>query len=131
LHVLHLATPLFTNTSAPDGLLTSDDEDAATDTFFSDTAAHDDGFFGHSVDNGSDLRGKRSPNFRYGMRSESQMPGTLEDLSSENMAFTASSPDNAKVLIGKRPRYSPLYMPSTTPVRASLITPKLCGTQDR
>jgi hypothetical protein len=70
-----------------------------------------------------------SNGFAYGMRNESQMPA-LEDLIKtwrSNCLFS----DNAKVLIGKRIRgYSPFICHQRLPVRASLPTPKLCGTQD-
>jgi hypothetical protein len=79
-------------------------EDVATDTFFSDTPAHDDGIFGHSGCTMAQIyAGKRSSKLvAYGMNSESQMPNTLEDLIRKHGAPNCLFSDNAKVQIGKR-----------------------------
>ena len=79
-------------------------EDVATDTFFSDTPAHDDGILGHSGCTMAQIyAGKRSSKcVAYGMRSESQMPNTLEDLIRKHGAPNCLFSDNAKVQIGKR-----------------------------
>jgi hypothetical protein len=81
-------------------------EDVATDTFFSDTPAHDDGIFGHSGCTMAQIyAGKRSSKLvAYGMSSESQMPNTLEDLIRKHGAPNCLFSDNAKVQIGKRVR---------------------------
>jgi hypothetical protein len=58
-------------------------KDVATDTFFSDAHAHDDGIFGHSGCTMAQIvhAGKRnSKTVVHGMKSESQMPNALEDL---------------------------------------------------
>jgi hypothetical protein len=74
-------------------------EDVATDTFFSDTPAHDDGIYGHSGCTMAQLyAGKRSSKtVAYGMKSETQMPNTLEDLISKHGALNCLFSDNAKV----------------------------------
>jgi hypothetical protein len=79
-------------------------EDVATDTFFSDTPAHDDGIFGHSGCTMAQIyAGKRSSKtVVYGMRSETQMPSTLEDFIRKHGAPNCLFSDNAKVQIGKR-----------------------------
>jgi hypothetical protein len=79
-------------------------KDVATDTFFSDTPAHDDGIFGHSGCTMAQIYiGKRSSKtVAYGMKSESQMPNTLEDLIRKHGAPNCLFSDNAKVQIGKR-----------------------------
>ena len=81
-------------------------EDVATDTFFSDTPAHDDGIMGHSGCTMAQIyAGKRSSKLvAYGMTSETQMPNTLEDLIRRHGAPNCLFSDNAKVQIGARVR---------------------------
>jgi hypothetical protein len=81
-------------------------EDVATDTFFSDTPAHDDGIMGHSGCTMAQIyAGKRSSKLvAYGMTSETQMPHTLEDLIRKHGAPNCLFSDNAKVQIGSRVR---------------------------
>jgi hypothetical protein len=78
-------------------------EDNATDTFFLDTPAHDDGIFGHSGCTMAQIyAGKNSSKLvAYGMNSESQMPSTLKDLIPKHGAPNCLFSDNAKVQIGK------------------------------
>jgi hypothetical protein len=79
-------------------------EDIATDTFFSDTPTCDDGiYYGHSGCTMAQLyAGKRSSKtVAYGMKSETQMPNTLEDVIRKHGAPNCIFSDNVKVQIGK------------------------------
>ena len=82
------------------------DETVATDTFFVDTPAHDDGIMGHSGATMLQLYvGKTSQYTRgFPMQSESQMPGTLEDFIRQVGAPNVLFSDNAKVQIGAKVR---------------------------
>jgi hypothetical protein len=79
-------------------------EDVATDTFFCDTAAHDDGVLGHGGCTMAQLYvGKdSSKTVVYPMRHESEMATTLEDLIRRHGAPNGLFSDNAKTQIGKR-----------------------------
>ena len=79
-------------------------EDVATDTFFCNTPAHDDGILGHGGSTMAQLYvGKKSSKIVvYPMRSESDMPSTLEDLVRVHGAPNSLFSDNAKIQIGKR-----------------------------
>jgi hypothetical protein len=79
-------------------------ETVSTDTFFSDTAAHDDGIMGHGgttmlqLYSGNDSRLVDG----YPMTSESQMPNTLKDFIIKHGAPDYLLSDNAKVQIGSK-----------------------------
>lgn len=75
----------------------------ATDTFFSDTPAHDDGIRGHGGATMLQLfAGKTSSYLRgYPMQQEGQMPGTLEDFIRDVGAPIGLFSDNAKAQTGK------------------------------
>jgi hypothetical protein len=82
------------------------DETVATDTFFSDTPAHDDGIMGHGGATMIQLYvGKTSQRTEgFPMQTESQMPGTLEDFIRKVGAPNVLFSDNAKVQIGAKVR---------------------------
>ena len=79
-------------------------EEVATDTFFCDTPAHDDGILGHGGATMAQLYvGKDSTKtVVYPMRKESEMAGTLEDLIRKHGAPNSLFSDNAKAQCGKR-----------------------------
>jgi hypothetical protein len=79
-------------------------EEVATDTFFCDTPAHDDGILGHGGAMMAQLYvGKDSTKtVIYPMTKESDMPGTLEDLIRRHGAPNSLFSDNAKTQCGKR-----------------------------
>jgi hypothetical protein len=76
----------------------------ATDTFFCDTPAHDDGSLGHAGTTMAQLYvGKTSSKtVVYPMRLESNMSKTLEDLIRNHGAPNSLFSDNAKAQCGKR-----------------------------
>ena len=78
----------------------------ATDTFFSDTPAHDDGILGHGGATMVQLYTGVKTQFTkaYPMGSETEMPGTFEDFIREVGAPTSLFSDNAKVQIGSAVR---------------------------
>ncbi len=80
------------------------DVTVATDTFFSDTTAHDDGIMGHGGATMVQLYvGKTTQYTRvFPMQLESQMPGTLEDYIRQVGAPNVLFSDNAKVQIGAK-----------------------------
>ena len=77
-------------------------EIVATDTFFSDTPAHDDGILGHGGATMVQLFCGVTSLLTavYAMSSESQMPGTFEDFIRRYGAPKGLFSDNAKVQIG-------------------------------
>jgi hypothetical protein len=79
-------------------------ESVATDTFFCDTPAHDDGILGHAGATMAQLYvGKTSSKtVVYPMRLESDMSKTLEDLIRNHGAPNSLFSDNAKAQCGKR-----------------------------
>ncbi len=79
-------------------------EAVATDTFFCDTPAHDDGILGHAGATMAQLYvGKNSTKTHvYPMRLESDMSKTLEDLIRTQGAPNSLFSDNAKAQCGKR-----------------------------
>jgi hypothetical protein len=79
-------------------------ESVATDTFFCDTPAHDDGILGHGGATMAQLYvGKTSSKtIVYPMRLESDMSKTLEDLIRNHGAPNSLFSDNAKAQCGKR-----------------------------
>jgi hypothetical protein len=79
-------------------------EDVATDTFFYDTPAHDEGILGHAGCTMAQLYvGKdSSKTVVYPMRSESKMSSTLEDLIRKHGAPIGLFSNNAKAQCGKR-----------------------------
>ena len=81
-------------------------EDVATDTFFCDTPAHDDGILGHAGATMAQLFvGKTSSKtVVYPMRTEHDMAGTFEDLIRQHGAPDSLFSDNAKAQCGKRVR---------------------------
>jgi Reverse transcriptase (RNA-dependent DNA polymerase) len=78
-------------------------EIVATDTFFSDIAAHDDGILGHGGANMVQLYTgiKSLITAIFPMKTESEMPGTLLDFIRKLGAPNGLFSDNAKVQIGK------------------------------
>ena len=80
------------------------DDVVATDTFFSDTPAHDDGILGHGGATMVQLYTGVKTQFTkaYPMTRESQMPGTLEDFIREVGAPNSLFSDNSKVQIGAK-----------------------------
>jgi hypothetical protein len=79
------------------------DDIVATDTFFSDTPAHDDGIMGHGGAKMVQLYTGVATQFTkaYPMGKESEMPGTIYDFIREVGAPNTLMSDNAKVQIGK------------------------------
>jgi hypothetical protein len=79
-------------------------EDVATDTFFCDTPAHDDGVMGHGGCTMAQLYvGKdSSKTVVYPMHNESEMATTLEDLIRRHGAPNGLFSDNARAQCGKR-----------------------------
>ena len=75
----------------------------ATDTFFSDTPAHDDGILGHGGATMLQLFAGKESSFLagYPMREEGQMPHTFEDFIRDHGAPIGLFSDNAKTQIGK------------------------------
>ena len=75
----------------------------ATDTFFSDISAHDDGILGHGGSNMVQVYvGVQSLiTAVFPMKTEGEMPGTLLDFIRKIGAPNALFSDNAKVQIGK------------------------------
>ena len=82
------------------------DDVVATDTFFSDTPAHDDGIMGHGGATMVQLYTGVATQFTkaYPMAKESEMPGTLEDFIREIGAPNSLFSDNSKVQIGSQVR---------------------------
>jgi hypothetical protein len=78
-------------------------DDVATDTFFSDTPAIDDGIRGHGGATMAQIYcGKKTQlTAAFPMKSESEMPATLQDFIRKNGAPNLLFSDNAKVQIGK------------------------------
>ena len=75
----------------------------ATDTFFSDTPAADDGILGHGGATMAQIYvTKELFTAAFPMQSESQMPGTLQDYIRKYGAPLLLFLDNAKVQIGKK-----------------------------
>ncbi len=81
-------------------------KDVATDTFFCDTPAHDDGILGHAGATMAQLFvGKTSSKtVVYPMKTEHDMAGTFEDLIRQHGAPDSLFSDNAKAQCGKRVR---------------------------
>ena len=79
-------------------------ESFATDTFFSDVAAHDDGITGHGGCTMLQVYAGVKSHFlkTYPMSTESEMPGTLEDLIRFIGAPDTLISDNSKVQISKK-----------------------------
>ena len=82
------------------------DETVATDTFFADTPAHDDGIMGHGGATMVQLYvGKTSQHTQvFPMQTEGQMAGTLEDYIRKVGAPNVLFSDNAKAQIGAKVR---------------------------
>jgi len=80
------------------------DDVVATDTFFSDTPAHDDGIYGHGGAKMVQLYTgvKTQYTKAYPMVSETQMPGTFEDFIRQVGAPNSLFSDNSKVQIGAK-----------------------------
>ena len=80
------------------------DDVVATDTFFSDTPAHDDGILGHGGATMVQLYTGVKTQFTkaYPMHRESEMPGTFEDFIRQVGAPNSLFSDNSKVQIGKK-----------------------------
>jgi hypothetical protein len=84
--------------------LSSWNEDVATDTFFCDAPAHDDGILGHASVTMAQLYACKtsSKTVVYPMWLKSDMPGTLEDLMCQHRVTPNSlCSDYAKVQCGK------------------------------
>jgi transposase InsO family protein len=78
-------------------------DDVATDTFFADTPAIDDGIRGHGGSTMAQIYcGKKTQlTAAFPMKSESEMPATLQDFIRKEGAPNLLFSDNAKVQIGK------------------------------
>ena len=75
----------------------------STDTFFSDTPAHNDGIPGHGGATMFQLYGGIDSHFLagYPMSSESQMPSTMEDFVRQHGAMKGLMSDNAKAKVSE------------------------------
>jgi len=100
----HLPMQKHFETRFPAANVSRLDDVVATDTFFSDTPAHDDGILGHGGATMVQLYTGVKTQFTkaYPMTRESEMPGTFEDFIRQVGAPNALFSDNSKVQIGKK-----------------------------